>query len=163
MESTTNQPKPFKSRAQMERARSIIGTGEPGTITQAAFDAALAITDVPNLPERLHPPKKGKATGPKMDAEPADAVIITAIAARAMAIAEKNRQEEGGPPPEFDGLDINMDITAAHLNGNPLRLEALLAADDFNFVHDVFGIRRHLDRKTGKLGDCFLPRFSGRG
>lgn len=53
-----------------------------------------------------------------------------------------------------------MDITATHANGCPLKLAELLAADDFNFSHDVAGIYRHLDRTTGKLLDCFLPRFA---
>lgn len=56
-------------------------------------------------------------------------------------------------------IDLMMDIAAVHANGCPLRLNAMLNADDFNFSHDVFGIRRHLDRETGKLGDHFLPRF----
>ena len=38
----------------------------------------------------------------------------------------------------------------------------MLAADDFNFGHDVFGIYRHLDRTTGKLMNCFVPRFAQR-
>lgn len=57
-------------------------------------------------------------------------------------------------------MEWSMDITACHANGCPLRLAELLKADDLDFVHDVFGIRRHIDRKTGKLGDCFLPRFA---
>ena len=56
--------------------------------------------------------------------------------------------------------DWQMDISATHANGNPLRLDALLEADDFNFAHDVFGICRHLDRETGKLTGFFVPRFS---
>ncbi len=61
-----------------------------------------------------------------------------------------------------DVLSIDMDITATHCNGNPLRLADLLAADDFNFMHDVAGIYRHLDRETGSLMDHFSPRFSRR-
>lgn len=57
-------------------------------------------------------------------------------------------------------LDADMDITAVHVNACPLKLDELLAADDFNFAHDVFGIRRHLDRETGELGGCFVPRFA---
>jgi hypothetical protein len=57
-------------------------------------------------------------------------------------------------------LDIDMDIVATHCNGNPLRLADLLAADDFNLMHDVSGIARHLNRENGKLENCFLPRFS---
>lgn len=53
-----------------------------------------------------------------------------------------------------------MNITACHANGNPLRLEALLEADDFNFAHDVFGIDRHIYRETGHLMNFFRPRYS---
>ena len=57
-------------------------------------------------------------------------------------------------------MDFEMDIEAVHCNDVSLRLDELLAADDFNFSHDVFGIRNTLDRHTGKCGDCFLPRFA---
>jgi hypothetical protein len=53
-----------------------------------------------------------------------------------------------------------MDIDACHCNGNPLKLVELLQADKFDFAHDVFGIHRHINRKTGILGHCFLPRYS---
>lgn len=56
-----------------------------------------------------------------------------------------------------------MDITACHANGNPLRLAELLKADDGNFGHDVFGIRRFIDRTTGRLMGHFRPRYSVRG
>ncbi|NHO33307.1 hypothetical protein GOB85_12520 [Acetobacter sp. LMG 1636] len=59
-------------------------------------------------------------------------------------------------------LEIEMDLIATHSNGCPLDLERLYEADDFNLLHDVIGIRRHLDRSTGKLTDHFLPRFSQR-
>ena len=61
---------------------------------------------------------------------------------------------------EYTEKDANMDITACHLNGCPLRLEELLNANDASFGHDVFGIRRYLDRKTGKLTGFFDPRYS---
>src|ERR1017187_412510 len=57
-------------------------------------------------------------------------------------------------------LDVLMDLEACVANGNPLRLDELLAASDFNFFHDVCGIRQHLDRDTGKLQDFFSPRYS---
>lgn len=56
--------------------------------------------------------------------------------------------------------DVLMDITAVHFGPCKLRLEDLLAADDFNFIHDIIGINRHLDRVTFKLGSCFVPRFA---
>lgn len=58
-----------------------------------------------------------------------------------------------------DVLMADMDISAvcAHC---PLRLADLLSADQFNFAHDLAGIQRHLNRRTGELEDFFLPRFA---
>lgn len=42
----------------------------------------------------------------------------------------------------------------------PLRLAEFANADNFNFGHDVAGILGHLNRQTGELEDCFLPRFA---
>jgi len=57
-------------------------------------------------------------------------------------------------------LDVLMDLEACVSNGNPLKIDELLAANDFNFFHDVCGIRQHINRDTGKLQNCFLPRYS---
>lgn len=62
-----------------------------------------------------------------------------------------------------DGLSLTMDLCACHANDTPMDFERLLAADDFNFAHDVFGIIRHMDRETGRLKDFFSPRFALRG
>lgn len=62
-----------------------------------------------------------------------------------------------------DLVEMHMDLTATHANGTPLKLAALLAAGDFNFSHDVGGIRKHIDRRTGKLTGCFVPRFAAEG
>lgn len=56
-----------------------------------------------------------------------------------------------------DVQSLEMDITATHANGCPLDLDKLLRADEFNFLHDVTGIRNCLNRETGELG-VFLPR-----
>lgn len=56
-------------------------------------------------------------------------------------------------------MDLHMDISAVAAR-TPLRLDDWLEADDFNFTHDVGGIRRHLNRQTGELMDCFVPRFA---
>jgi len=55
---------------------------------------------------------------------------------------------------------LAMDITACHANGNPLNLIELLNANNGNFCHDIYGINRYINRETGKLQDCFLPRSS---
>lgn len=80
-------------------------------------------------------------------------MIISKIARRAVLLAK-----EAGI--SYDTIDAEMDISAVHCNGCQLRLKDLLDADDFNFSHDVFGVRRHINRETGKLEDCFSPRFS---
>lgn len=94
---------------------------------------------------------------PRFDVGPVEARIIREIATRAMMELGVARLSD-----PFTPLDIAMDITAVHCNGCPLRLEDLRNADGFNFSHDVLGIRRHLDRETGKLGDHFRPRFTVR-
>lgn len=58
-------------------------------------------------------------------------------------------------------MDLTMSTAAAHVTTG-LDLERLLSADQENFVHDVFGINRYVDRETGELRDNFLPRFSAR-
>jgi hypothetical protein len=82
----------------------------------------------------------------------AEANVIHQIAQRA---ADACTDTE---PSLADVLSWRMDITATHANGCRLDLSKLLTADDFTFAHDMDGIARHLDRDTGKLGDCFLPR-----
>lgn len=57
-----------------------------------------------------------------------------------------------------DRLTLTMDLEATHSNGCPMDFVKLLSAPSFDFFHDVAGIRRHIDRETGKLLDCFLPR-----
>lgn len=82
-----------------------------------------------------------------------DAITIAAITTRAIRMA----RDAGW---KYDRLEADMDITACHANGTPLKLEALLNANDFDFAHDVFGIHRHINRETGELQDCFLPRYA---
>lgn len=85
-----------------------------------------------------------------------DRELVEQIAERAERMGAKYR-----PAGERRKLvDYQMDITATHANGCPLRLRDLLDADDFNFAHDVFGIERHLNRETGALENCFLPRYA---
>ena len=62
---------------------------------------------------------------------------------------------------QWSRMDAIMYIDACHSNGCPLKLQELLEPDDTNFAHDVFGIRRHINRKTGKLENCFVPRYAG--
>jgi len=96
--------------------------------------------------------------GPSFDVHGEEIGLIHDIAARAVKMYAKIT--EGTTAAPYPLLDADMDITACHASGCPLRLDELLMARDADFAHDVFGIRRHLDRATGKLGDCFLPRYA---
>ncbi len=58
-----------------------------------------------------------------------------------------------------DVQSTEMDITACHKDV-PLHLQELLDSDAADFGHDVLGIARFLDRKTGKLEGHFCPRFA---
>lgn len=71
----------------------------------------------------------------------------------------KRARDMAGAGNEYPHLDAMMDVEHAHKDC-PLKLDELLAADDVNFTHDVFGIRRHLNRETKKLENCFVPRFA---
>ena len=90
----------------------------------------------------------------KFDATKEEIQIIHKIAIRTVTMAK----EELGI--EYDLMTAQMDVTACHANGNPLKLKELLKADDENFAHDVFGIRRYIDRETGELQNFFSPRYS---
>ena len=57
-----------------------------------------------------------------------------------------------------DRLSLFMDLEAVHSNGCPLDFEKLLAFEDGDFYHDIWGIRNNINRNTGKLGCHFLPR-----
>lgn len=60
----------------------------------------------------------------------------------------------------LDFLTCSMDLSACH-NANSLNLQKLLTLPDADFIHDVLGINRHLDRENGELKDCFWPRCGG--
>lgn len=61
--------------------------------------------------------------------------------------------------PDVSSLEVRMDISVVHAQA-PLRLGEFAAADDGNFGHDLYGILSHLNRLTGEMEDCFVPRFT---
>lgn len=80
-----------------------------------------------------------------------EASLVRVIAKRAVYAAGN---------PNYRVEDATMDLTVCHLNGCPLRLVDLAEANEFDLIHDVLGINRHLDHETGELKDCFLPRYA---
>lgn len=79
--------------------------------------------------------------------------LVGRVARRAVKLAEQHDIK-------YNNLKARMDIEACHCNGCPLDLQGLLDTDDGNFGHDVFGIRANIDRTTGQLLNCFLPRYA---
>lgn len=84
-----------------------------------------------------------------------DFLILEKIAARAWKIGWVRVMYE-------NPMAVLIDATAVHANGNPLLLDELLAADDFNFEHDLTVICHRLDRDTGKLAAGYTLRYSQR-
>lgn len=90
-------------------------------------------------------------TGPAFTASRYEIGLIVEIARRAKAV--------------LPGLPSNistwvMDVEACHCNGTPLRLHDLLAASEGDFAHDLGMIFSEIDRKTGKLVGCGVPRYA---
>ncbi len=97
----------------------------------------------------------------RFDSMPMDRSLIRLIVHRATKPSSSLRAalEAMG---SFTRTELEMDLTAVHLNICKLRLDELLNADEFNFAHDILGIRRHLNRQTCELERCFIPRFTDR-
>lgn len=58
-----------------------------------------------------------------------------------------------------DRLTLLIDLDKAHQQFD-LRLEEMLAAEDFDFAHDVRGIQNNIDRSVGVVVNFFVPRFA---
>lgn len=56
--------------------------------------------------------------------------------------------------------EIMQDLAACHNYACPLDLEAMTTGPIQDVLHDLFGIRAHLNRETGQLEDFFVPRFA---
>lgn len=55
---------------------------------------------------------------------------------------------------------LEMDLSATHVCGCELKLKKLLEAKNGDFIHDIWGIMNQIDRETGELKNCFVPRFA---
>lgn len=69
-----------------------------------------------------------------------------------------NRAVKEGLIEKDEAANLRMDLAACHSMDIKLDFEKLLDFPRFDLAHDLGGIRRHIDRETGKLGGCFLPR-----
>lgn len=101
-------------------------------------------------------PARPTRSVPSFAITPADRALVEQCVERYVAL----RSAQGITTKRGQRLDFAMDLIATHANGNPMDFGKLLAADDFNFLHDILGIAEHLDRHSGKLLHCFSPRCS---
>lgn len=78
-------------------------------------------------------------------------IIVLARTAHRVAKAQKF---------DYSVLEASMDLRCWHAK-MPLDLDAMIADyEKADVLHDLFGIRRFLNRETGELGGCFVPRYA---
>ena len=87
----------------------------------------------------------------KLNVSQGETRTISAIAKRAVAILPERLGSR---------MDLIMTLEAVHGGACRLNLSGLLAASDGDLLHDVVGMLRYLDRDTGELTGCFLPRYA---
>lgn len=61
--------------------------------------------------------------------------------------------------PEGDRMSLMMSLEACTILC-PMDWEGLEKAKGSDLGHDVFGIDRYIDKETGELTECFLPRYA---
>jgi hypothetical protein len=88
-------------------------------------------------------------TADKPSVSKSDAAKIAKIVKRAVNLTTGSRIP-------YSALEATEDLTAVH-SVTPLDLSRLLEATEQQFIADVFGIRRYIDRKTGRLNG-FRPQ-----
>lgn len=69
-------------------------------------------------------------------------------------------QARGLPRESVSIIETAMDLITVHLNGCRLELFQLLMSDTSDFVHDLAGISKFLDRRNGHLMNEFRPCFA---
>jgi hypothetical protein len=83
----------------------------------------------------------------------ADAIGIKQVIQKAVSLKLIKRTER---------MHHEMNLCAVVAQGCPIDFARMLdnnARGNFDFAHDLFGIDRHIDRSTGRLSGCFVPRF----
>lgn len=61
----------------------------------------------------------------------------------------------------FDRMSLFMDLEETDKKFN-LRFEDLLNASNPDFIHEICGIQGNFNRIAKKMGNLFIPRFSGK-
>ena len=77
----------------------------------------------------------------------------------AMKVVERYEKVSSQP---VDRQAVLMDLEVTNICC-PLDWQKLLDFRAEDFLHDIFGIFRHIDREKGVLTDCFCPRSAKGG
>ena len=77
---------------------------------------------------------------------------------RLLLVADRAMRELNDYPD--DQRTLIRDLNACHSNGCPLDFKGLLEATMQDFSHDIYSIRQHINRRTGKLEGCFMPSYA---
>ena len=77
---------------------------------------------------------------------------------KAKVVIEKAIKEKFFSPSDFQALQ--MDLVATHISGCPLDFQKMSEGEMGDILHDLVGINKNLDRDSGELLNCFLPRFA---
>ena len=72
-------------------------------------------------------------------------------------VVERSREMFAKFGHRIDVLSLRMDLAAVNAV-IPLDFAKLANFDNPNLLHDVGGIIKHMNRETGDLEDCFIPR-----
>jgi hypothetical protein len=59
-----------------------------------------------------------------------------------------------------DHITQILDLEHAYDQFN-LKLSDLLTSNNQDFAHDFIGIQRHMNRESGIVENCFVPRYAG--
>lgn len=136
----------------VEQGRVWVGRSSSGQVPRPA---ELLHKRFPALPLKHARRPQDTSMPINFNVSPEDQRLIQEIAKQAVAVAADN----GMAYPHHEAV---MDLTACHANGCPLDLKRLLRPEVLNsdtFAHDVLGIRRHINRTTGKMpATKFRPR-----
>ena len=74
----------------------------------------------------------------------------------ALAIGERAKRID-------DNLSVTavaMDLIVCHRGVFPLRLQEMLTCPEGDLMHDIYGLRQHLNVLDAVMNDCFLPRLA---
>lgn len=144
---------------QVNRAAPAWPSDSSDSSSSQPFSAASSPASSPSLSPIASPTSRSATSAPFLGASRDELQLILHIVRRYESLLTEALPESDLPP----RVPMMMDLEVCHCNGCPLDLAGLLQAPrDFDFMHDVAGIFRHLNRSTGELEGLFQPRYAAR-